>query len=307
MRGNMRLRVTAVALVLTVAAASKSASPVAQAQTFTTLYSFTGNTDGGMPSAGLSMDRAGNLYGTASAGGNKSCRPTCGTVFKLTPKASSWVFSRIYAFSGPDGDTPQGGVIVGPDGNLYGTTADGGAFGAGVVFRLQPPPNICKAFLCSWAETVLHSFSGADGAYPYFGSLVFDEAGNIFGTTPGGGMFGLGVVYELSPSGGGWIFSVIHAFPTYTVEDYGPYPLTMDAAVNLYGISGLGGQENEGFLFKLTPSNGGWTYTELYDFVGHLDGCWPQGAPLLDTEGNLYGVTRFCGEYGWGTVWEFTP
>lgn len=291
MSGNVHLRVTAVALLLTVAAAMKFALPAAQAQTFTTLYNFTGNTDGGMPSAGLSMDRAGNLYGTASAGGNKSCRPTCGTVFKLTPKGSRWVFSRIYAFSGPDGDTPQGGVIVGPDGNLYGTTMHGGASGLGVVFRLQPPPTICKAVLCPWNETVLHSFSGADGASPYFGSLVFDKAGNIFGTATGGGAFGLGAVYELSPSGGGWTQKVIYSFQPGQDAAYPYAGVVFDNAGNLYGTTTGGGTIGYGTVYELSPSNGGWTESVIYDFPGNSGGAEPFGGVIVDGSGNLYGTT----------------
>lgn len=291
MSGNVHLRVTAIALVLTLAAAMKVATPAAQAQTFTTLYNFTGNTDGGTPSAGLSMDRGGNLYGTASAGGNKSCHSTCGTVFKLTPKASSWVFSRIYAFSGLDGDTPQGGVIVGPDGTLYGTTTHGGASGLGVVFRLQPPPNICKAILCSWTETVLHSFSGPDGASPYFGSLVFDKAGNIFGTTFGGGAFGLGAVYELSPSSGGWTEKVIYSFQAGQDAAYPYAGVVFDNARNLYGTSTGGGTNGYGTVYELSPSNGGWTESVIYDFPGNSGGVEPFGGVIVDGSGNLYGTT----------------
>ena len=290
-RPNLNLRVTAVALVFMVAAAMNLASPAAQAQTFTTLYNFTGNTDGGMPSAGLSMDRAGNLYGTASAGGNRICRPTCGTVFKLTPKGSGWVFSRIYAFSGMDGDTPEGGVIVGPDGNLYGTTMHGGASELGVVFRLQPPPTICKAFLCSWNETVLHSFSGADGAYPYFGSLVFDKAGNIFGTTSGGGTFGLGAVYELSPSSGGWTEEVIYSFQPGQDAAYPYAGVVFDSAGNLYGTTTGGGTTGSGTVYELSPSNGGWTESVIYDFPGNSGGAIPFGGVIVDGSGNLYGTT----------------
>jgi uncharacterized repeat protein (TIGR03803 family) len=143
-------------------------TPVAQAQTFTVLHNFTGP-EGARPPAGLTMDQAGNFYGTASLGGytGGGCYNGCGTVFKLTRKNSGWVLSRIYAFTGPDGAIPQSRVIIGPDGSLYGTTTYEGAEGAGVVFNLRPPVAACKSALCPWTETVLYSFQGgSDGLHP---------------------------------------------------------------------------------------------------------------------------------------------
>ncbi len=134
------------------AAAILSATPV-QAQTLTVLHTFTGGLDGGQPIGTLTMDRAGNLYGTASKGGfaGFGCFNGCGTVFKLTPVGSNWIFAPLYDFQGEsDGSTPYAGVTIGPNGSLYGTTADQGTQGGGTVYNLQPPLNHCGTPLCLW-------------------------------------------------------------------------------------------------------------------------------------------------------------
>src|SRR5208337_710351 len=218
-----------VSLACTMLFAVVVAPPAAHAQTLATLYNFTGRGDGGYPVAGLAMDRLGNLYGTTSYGGNTGGSPCygggCGTVFKLERMGSSWMLVRLYAFSGPDGYVPQTRVIFGPDGNLYGTTSYGGQSDAGVIFRLQPPATACKTALCPWRETVLYSFGGSDGANPTYGDLAFDRVGNIYGTTPAGGdpICKCGVVYELSPSNGGWIETVLHTFRDLKGEGAAPY------------------------------------------------------------------------------------
>ena len=122
-------------------------APPMQAQTLTVLHGFTGGADGAVPFAGVTMDRAGNLYGTATAGGNRSgkCYGSCGTVFRLTHSGSGWVFAPIYDFvGGDDGSDPIAGVTIGPDGAVYGATAMGGGgctsdYGCGTVFKLTPP------------------------------------------------------------------------------------------------------------------------------------------------------------------------
>ncbi len=185
-----------------------------QAQTFTVLHQFSGP-DGAAPVAGLTMDRAGNLYGTALIGGQgfQYCNLGCGTVFKLTHNSSGWVFTPIYIFTGPDGANPQARVVFGPDGALYGTATQGGANGRGVVFQLRPPATFCKAVQCLWTETILHNFAlSNDGSYPGAGDLLFDRAGNIWGTTGDGGDFFSGTVYELVRSNGSWTENVIHSF-----------------------------------------------------------------------------------------------
>lgn len=274
------------------------AATEARAQTFTTLHDFLGQSDGEYPYAGLSMDRAGNLYGTASSGGNlNACyHGGCGTVFKLERKSSGWTFSVLYAFSGPDGSYPEARVIIGPDGSLYGTTSQGGASGDGVVFRLQPPATFCKSVNCPWTETVLHSFTGgSDGAGPTYGDLTFDQAGNIYGTTPSGGSNG-GVVYELSPSHGSWAETILYTFQGGT-DGANPYAgVIFDRSGNLYGTNGSGA------VYQLSPSAGGWVETT----IAYVYAFQPGGL-IIDAAGNLYGATFLDLGNGGPGVFELSP
>jgi uncharacterized repeat protein (TIGR03803 family) len=167
------------------------------AQTFTVLYKFTGNSDGQNPLGGVVLDAAGDVYGTTLTGGvSDPCGtigPGCGTVFKLDPRDNNIVLHR---FTGEpnDGATPDAGLAMDKDGNLYGTT-EGGAFGYGTVFKLDKHGNF----------TILHSFASTDGARPYSG-VVQDAAGNLYGTTYYGGNLatcnpplGCGVVFKITP------------------------------------------------------------------------------------------------------------
>lgn len=166
------------------------------------LYNFTGGSDGSLATTGLIFDAAGSLYSTALAGGSSQCPGGCGTVFKLTPGTKrEWTFTAIYSFDQTDGESPDGSLIFDPQGNLYGTTNGGGAYGSdcnypgcGTVFELTPGSG------GTWTETVLHSFnnSGGDGYQPY-GNLVMDTAGNLYGTTSSGGAYGYGTVFEVTP------------------------------------------------------------------------------------------------------------
>ena len=171
------------------------AAQPAQTQTFTVLHNFTGGHDGAWPQAGLTLDRAGNLYGTTTIGGDGGCSygefPGCGSVFKLAHQASGWTLNTLYAFGGgSDGEGPLTPVVLGPDGNLYSTTALGGYacdfYGCGTVFKLQPQPTVCTSASCPWRKTEMYQFTGAsDGASPATGSLTFDAARNIYGTHSG--------------------------------------------------------------------------------------------------------------------------
>ena len=151
--------------------ASVSFPVIAAAQTLTGLHAFTGGLDGGFPESGVTLDRAGNLEGTAFEGGSASL----GAVYKLTHNGSNWIASGLHEFAGgSDGARPAARVIVGPDGSLYGTTVAGGSnnscgeyTGCGTVFQLSPPASICKAVLCPWNETVIYRFPGGpDGGVP---------------------------------------------------------------------------------------------------------------------------------------------
>ena len=177
--------------------------PTAPAQTFTLLYLFSGKPDGDQPIAGVTMDAAGNLYGTTFYGGANNV----GVVYKLAHKGSGWALTPLYSFQqgqGAGGYAPVAGVTIGRDGNLYGATIRGGPNDAGTVYKLSPPAAICKSFLCPWTETPLYQFTGgADGAYPE-GTPIFDSAGNLYGTAASGGTGNNGVVFKLTHSGSGW-------------------------------------------------------------------------------------------------------
>jgi uncharacterized repeat protein (TIGR03803 family) len=167
----------------------------------TVLHNFRGN-DGAYPSAPVTFDTAGNLYGTAIGGATCSGGVGCGLVFKLSPHVDgNWTYTVLHGFGGMDGDEPLAGLTFDAAGNLYGTTVGGGAFGEGVVFKLVPNGD------GTWSERVLHSFQkGAGGANPLV-AVTFDPDGNLYGTTVDGGfgVYGGGVVYKLTPTSRGWV------------------------------------------------------------------------------------------------------
>ncbi len=296
------------AVALAIAILFALAAIAAQAQTFTVLHNFSGNEDGNTPYAGLTMDRAGNLYGTTLYGGD-----CCGVVFKLARHGSGWLLSTIYAFQDlADGKYPYAGVILGSDGSLYGTTAFGGGTGCGgegcgTVYKLTPPATVCKAASCPWTKTTLHDFNGADGEQPLYGNLIFDQAGNLYGTTQTGGAHGYGTVFELSPSNGGWTESVLWSF---TGGDDGNQPgggPIFDSDGNLYGTTVFGGTNQDGAVFELSPSGSGWTETTLFSLVDSYEGYECIGGVAMDGLGNLYGTARFDGTGGGGTAFQLTP
>jgi uncharacterized repeat protein (TIGR03803 family) len=264
-------------------------------------------TDGVDPRAGLIADKAGNLYGTAYWGGNY----LVGTVFELMPKAGGgWTEKLLYSFNnnGTDGSNPRGGLIFDAAGNLYGTTVGGGTDGAGTVFELTPMLG------GGWTEKVLYSFQYysypyTDGASP-LADLIFDAAGNLYGTTDGGGTYSSGTVFELTPTkGGGWTEQVLYSFNPSIGDGYYPFAgLIFDAAGNLYGTTSAGGGNGgQGTVFELTPAQGGgWTEKALYSFTGYPDGGNPRSGLIFDAAGNLYGTTFRGGTDGAGTVFELT-
>jgi len=299
-----------------------------QAQIFQVVHSFTGGLDGSHPQAGLTQDKAGNLYSTTTAGGyhGDDCVTSgCGAVIKLSRQGSGWVASPLYAFQGDGGGwLPDAGVIAGSQGNLYGTTSAGGAgnggFGYGIVYSLQPSSHDCAGGACPWTETVLYQFAaGSDGWQPTLGTLAFDRAGNMYGTTEDGGSngcyggFGCGVVFQLTPSNGGWTETVLYSFAGAGDGAYPQSGLLLDQAGNIYGTASSGGIGSCnayvggcGVVFELTPTNGGWTETVLYSFTGGADGGVPDGGLAFGPAGVLYGTTE-AGGTGNGTVFELVP
>jgi uncharacterized repeat protein (TIGR03803 family) len=257
----------------------------------TVLHSFTNTPDGASPTAGLVIDKAGNLYGGTEGGGSSGD----GTVFKLDITGTETV---LYSFTaGAEGNTPAGALVLDAMDNLYGTTLNGGVYGGGTVFKLNISGN----------ETVLHSFRLSDGEVPAAG-VVRDKAGNLYGTTIYGGAlscnleigFGCGTVFKLDTSGNE---TVLHRF-TNTPD--GAFPvagLVIDKAGNLYGTTENGGSSGYGTVFKLDITG---TETVLHNFTNSPDGAFPTAGLLRDKTGNLYGTTLQGGSSGYGTVFKLS-
>jgi uncharacterized repeat protein (TIGR03803 family) len=271
------------------------------------LYNFAGtSTSGASPFGNPIFDSRGNLYGAAIQGGaGTTCgaSPGCGVVYELTPKNGVWEEKVLYSFgvSGTDGFYPLGGLIFDAAGDLYGVTNGGGAYGAGMVFELVPGSG------GTWSEKDLHDFNPSvlDGSEILAG-LVFDKAGNLYGTTTQGGTYNQGTVYELTPAGqGNWTEAVIYSFGTNSNDGRNPYYCVpvVDAEGNLYGINTFG----SGTVWELTPGSGGtWTETVLFNFTG-ASVLWPYGSVTLDGKGDIYATASGLGGYFVGAVFEIVP
>src|SRR5581483_9953337 len=237
----------------------------------TVLHSFTTDTDGAMPEAGLIRDAPGNLYGTTSMGGPLAS----GTVFKLDATGTETI---LYSFSGLNGQFPSARLIRDAAGDFYSTTEFGGSFGWGTVFKLD----------ATGAETVLYSFTGGTDGFLPTGGLFRDADGNLYGTTSGGGTFGVGNVFKLDTLGAE---TVLYSF-IGTPDGEGPAGWVRDAAGNLYGITYRGGAFGKGTVFKVNATG---AETVLHSFRGG-DGEEP-AALFRDADGNLYGTTFLGGAF----------
>ncbi len=273
--------------------------PGTKGYTLTTLYSFRAGDDAKYPYAELLPDATGALYGTTYFGGKRGF----GAVFKLTPSGGGYSESILYSFQGTnDGVFPYAGLIADNSGTLYGTASRGGgakgcSSGCGIVFKLTPSGS-------GYLESILYSFQGgSDGADP-FGRLIADTNGNLYGTTSAGGIGspGNGTVFELTPSGSGYLESVLYKFAGGADGSQPCAGLIADASGNLYGTTIAGGAGN-GTVFELTGS----TEKVLYSFKGG-DGATPYAGLLANTAtGAFYGTTYAGGAYGKGTIFELTP
>ncbi len=267
--------------------------------TLTTLHTFCSQpscTDGYQPFGGLVQATNGNFYGTTQGSGSNAF----GTVFEITP---SGTLTTPHTFQGSpaDGAVPSSALVQAADGNLYGTTEAGGANetcieGCGTVFKLTP----------SGTLTTLYSFCAqancADGGQPLAG-LVQGTDGNFYGTTVMGGAKNDGTVFKLTPSG---TLTVLYSFCSQAgcadgnSSDAG---LVQGTDGNFYGVAVLGGANNVGTVFKITPTG---SLTTLYSFDG-VHGAIPQGGLLQATDGNFYGTTQDGGANSVGTIFEITP
>jgi uncharacterized repeat protein (TIGR03803 family) len=264
---------------------------------------------GTQPEAGLIIDGKGNLYGTTGGGGANQM----GTVFELSPATGgTWTLNYIWNFGTGAlyEDSPFGSLVVDADGNLYGTTADGGdgAYfsGSGTAFELSPGTGGV------WTEKILYSFgaTSTDARTPS-ANMVFDTHGNLYGTSIHGGAqdnTNGGTVFELSPSTGGvWTEQVLWSFGGGSDGLNPGGNLIIDAQGNLYGVTTTGGlNSNDGIAFELSPAGGGvWSEKILHNFgATSSDGQSPYGSLLADTAGNLYGVTGSGGIDSSGTAFK---
>jgi uncharacterized repeat protein (TIGR03803 family) len=289
--------------------------------TETILYSFCTErstcSDGSDPVGSLTIDTAGNLYGTTYAGGSSNS----GIVFELSPTAEGWTETALYNFSGGgDGGYPIAGVVFDKEGNLYGTTLRGGAsnctLGCGVVFELIKSPN------GTWAETVLHSFKGgSDGDTPS-ARVTLGSSGEVYGTTAGNGPTDPGTVFRLVSSKTGWKETVLYHFKGTTDGNSPEADVVLDQSGSVYGTTRYGGggkcsaygYSGCGTVFELTPSKTGWTESVLHSFKGGTgDGEDPAAGIVFSSTGDIYGTTAEggdtadCGNNGCGTVFKLSP
>lgn len=257
------------------------------------LYQFAGGNGGDNPEYGLVFDSQGNAYGTTYYGGTYGW----GTIFRLEKSKHGWIQHLLYSFQGnSDGSYPLGNLLIDAAGNLYGTTRSGGtgtcqgySYCGGTVFELTRSNG-------NWKHAILYNFCSlggcSDGEAP--SGLTFDNAGNIYGTTAGGGEGceeGCGTVYKLSLSNGSWKETVLHAFDD---DGDGYYPasgVTIDKSGNLYGTTSSGAGYGYGMVYVLNHAKHGWKETMLYAFDGSTNNKDPNGNLTLDSAGNIFGVT----------------
>jgi uncharacterized repeat protein (TIGR03803 family) len=262
--------------------AGHASGPVVSKATYDVLHRFAGN-DGSGSGANVTLDDAGNIYGTTDYGTASGD----GVVFELAPDGTETI---LHAFSGgADGSQPDGGVLLMGNGDMYGSTTSGGAFGNGTLFKLSAKGKL----------KVLHDMSADDGS-EVRGKLYRDKLGNFYGTALFSGANSSGTVFKYGFDG---TFTVLHAFN----EDDGQYPehgVVADKAGNLYGVTAFGGASGEGTVFKIDT---GGNFTTLYSFTGGADGGFVYGGLDIDKDGNLYGSTADGGASSAGTVFELSP
>jgi len=265
------------------------------------LYSFTGGTDGGEPYKGVTIDRRGNLYGTAVTGGSGGCEGGCGVVYKLTKSGGTWNQTVIHAFTGgDDGSGPGARVTIDRSGDIYGMTPTGGTYGVGTIYKLHPHAG-------SWDFQVIHTFTGAaDGATGSAGRMLLLH-GRLYGAATAGGLYGSGVVFELTPTAvGEWDFRALYSFHGQPDGSF-PYGALLRVSGKIYGTTYYGGENGIGAVYELSPrSVGEWDGRVIYSFQTGSDGNSPISNLVRDGFGNLYGTTSEGGS-GSGTIFKLTP
>jgi uncharacterized repeat protein (TIGR03803 family) len=268
------------------------------AQTEITLYSFNGTS--GYPVYGATIDSAGNLYGVSQAG----------ALWQLVPSEGVWTDNVLYNAAASGFNDSESIPTFDSKGDIYSATLYGGSAYRGTVIKLTPQSD------GSWSETTLHTFNKDDGSAPDT-QLVFDSAGNLYGTTLYGGAYNQGIVFKLTPQPDGtWTETIVHNFGKGS-DGANPYgTLSLDASGNIFGTTDGGGIYNSiceqtggscGTVFELSPTATGYAEKILHNFGNGLDGATPYGGLVSDSSGNLYGTTGFGGTHTWGTVFELMP
>jgi uncharacterized repeat protein (TIGR03803 family) len=278
-------------------------------QTVTTLYSFGARSgDGVDPQAGVTFDKFGNLYGATAVGGISGSNDI---LFKLSPPTGPgdfWTETIIDAFRGqPEGKVPECRLILTSSGRLIGTTLQGGTKNMGTAFAALPP----SAPGGPWTVSMMYSFGRTpdDGVNPNAGLLPASPG--FYGVTFGGGAQGKGTVFELTPpnGGGSWTETILYSFAGDPDAAFPSSQLVMDKSGNLYGTTTLGGANDLGAVYQLSPPaqpGDPWTEAVIYSFSGP-DGTLPAGRLQFDSSGALYGTTDGGGERQEGTVFQLTP
>jgi len=266
------------------------------------LYSFTGGADGGEPYKGVTIDRRGNLYGTAVTGGSGGCEGGCGVVYKLTKFRGTWNQTVIHAFTGgDDGSGPGARVTVDRNGNVYGMTPTGGTYGVGTIYKIHPHAG-------TWEFQVIHTFTGGDdGATGSAGRMLLQQ-GRLYGAATAGGLYGSGVVFELTPTAvGEWPFKALYSFHGQPDGSFPYGALLRGPSGKIYGTTYYGGENGIGAVYELSPRQvGEWDGRVIYSFQTGSDGNSPISNLVRDVAGNLYGTTSEGG-LGSGTIFKLTP
>lgn len=265
------------------------------------IHNFKDSNDGNLPGGALVFDKAGNLYGTTPDGGTHQL----GTVYTLTlGKNGQWKEKVIHNFTGGrDGAVGSlGSLLTDGAGNVYGVSELGGSHGAGTAFAMSMSGG-------KWKLNTLYGFRGQPNAgFPY-GGLIFDKAGNLYGTTGYGGKNGLGSVFKLTNVNGKWRESRLYSFKGGKDGSLTTTTLVFDASGNLYGTTSMGGDTgcDCGTVFKLTPVGSKWKESVVHRFHSVPDGANPSYGLMLDGSGNLYGTTATGGIDNQGSIFEITP
>ena len=291
----MRFRIVRLALATVLFATSAWAGQI----NLHTFCSQQACTDGAYPYAGMILDRANNLYGTTQQGGTDLGG---GTVFRLSRTSGGWTQTVLHSFlGGSDGANPVGPLVMDPVGNIYGV-ASGGGLGFGTIFELTPSNG-------GWTFQVIYTFKGGDDGVVSIdsGGLALDGAGNLYGTTEMGGTAGFGTVFEMSLINGTWTKNTLYSFAGGNDAADPLTGVTLDASGNLFGATVGGGDFGSGAVFEVVNNQGTWTESVIYSFTGGDDGSYPEfGAPVLDSDGNLYGTAAGGGPNNQGVVYELT-